>query len=117
LDDRSTEKFEAVIGVKTRPTDGNHAVRAWLRGLNIPSPVLEQRSRQPLLLSRRNAQELGLGGPDRPTRHHSAGRPHQPSTKKVLSLFSDQIIVPLVAILCEISGGFWIVPPLPELCA
>src|SRR5215813_9346862 len=47
-------------------------------------PVPERSSRQPPLLSRRDAQELGLGGPDRPTRYHSAGRPHRPALQTCL---------------------------------
>jgi hypothetical protein len=64
--------------------------------------VPERRSRQPPPLSKRDAQELGLGGRRSSNEIHSAGRPHRPSTKKILSFFRDT----LAAILCEISGDF-----------
>src|SRR6516225_2704711 len=79
-------------------------------------PVPERRSRQPPLLSRRDAQKLGLGGTDRPTRSHSAGRPHRPTTTEASILFSGQIVVPLAAILSEISGNFLTCFPPTLMC-
>src|SRR6516164_4272628 len=85
---------------RVQPT-GTTFERGCVASIFLP-PVPERRSPQPPLLSSRDAQELGLGGPDRPPRQHSAGRPHRPSTTKVSILFSGQIVVPLAAVLGRI---------------
>src|SRR5262249_3395618 len=69
-------------------------------------PVPERRSRQPPLLPSRDAQELGLGGPDCSNEIAQCRSSPRSSTTKASILLSGQIVVPLVAVLSKISGSF-----------